>query len=659
MERIRILSNQEIKSIAAGEVVEGPASIIKELVENSIDAKSTDITVMYDDGGLTNITVIDNGVGICQEDLSLALFPHATSKLSEVNDLYFRNNIFYGFRGEALAAIAGVSEMHIISKRRDSRSAYCISSSHGVISQVAAASGNDGTFISVKNLFENIPARKKYIQSEKNREKNISYVIKGLVLAYPHITITVYKNNTIDAIYNATSSLFERMMQVASYGKDYYLDILYKDIYVELYGLMSISEHGHYDRNKIFILANNRLIKQSKITQRCIKPYYAENFVKRYPELYLHIIVPPDQIDVNVHPRKEEVVFLYQHKIEQIIEKVISESLENRTKSIFFSDKKEDKFFEKQKRESEENKKEEYKKLPQNEESLSVQKKISFGDTTNTIDQIVLHETPSKIIFSPSNTDKEVANILEVQENSSIAKTLIKSQEKEDSINNAYKIPEEKKIFFNKNTFIQEKLITREEENLNHLFIGILDYTYILLLKKKSILCIDQHALHEKILYEEYKKKYSKEKILSHILLFSEYVHLNSEELIIMSFYSDLFYDVGIIYEVQSDGILIRGVPPHFSESNDTSQFIRRYIGIIEEYADQNKDSIKALFIHEIAASYGCKKAIKAGDQISLKEVNLLLEHTKDISEITFCPHGRPIYYEITSELLAILCKRK
>ena len=154
MGRIRVLSDQEIKAIAAGEVVEGPASIIKELVENSIDAKSTDITIMYENGGLTSITVVDNGVGICQEDLSLALLPHATSKLADVNDLYFKNNIFYGFRGEALAAIAGVSELHIISKRRECPGAYCISSLHGIISEVTATSGNDGTYISVKNLFE-------------------------------------------------------------------------------------------------------------------------------------------------------------------------------------------------------------------------------------------------------------------------------------------------------------------------------------------------------------------------------------------------------------------------------------------------------------------------------------------------------------------------
>jgi DNA mismatch repair protein MutL len=658
MGRIRVLSDQEIKAIAAGEVVEGPASIIKELVENSIDAKSTDITIMYENGGLTSITVVDNGVGICQEDLSLALLPHATSKLVDVNDLYFKNNIFYGFRGEALAAIAGVSELHIISKRRECPGAYCISSLHGIISEVTATSGNDGTCISVKNLFENIPARKKYIQSEKNREKHIAYVIKGLVLAYPHITFTVYKNNAIDAIYKETSSLFLRIMQVSSYSKEYYLDIFYKDIYVDMYGLISISEHGHYDRNKIFILANNRLIKQSKITQRCIKPYYAENFIKRYPELYLHIIVPPDQIDVNVHPRKEEVVFLYHHKIEQIIEKVISEALEKRTKSILLPVKKDDSLGEMEKEKTKEHKNDGETVLPK-DDLLVTQKNFSCEDAINRIEQRALHEIPSKIIFSNSNSFKEVDSIALVRKNFSPEESLIDLQDREYLINNGYTASNNEKISSHKNKFIQEKLIPKEEEHATSSFIGILDYTYILLLKEKSILCIDQHALHEKILYEEYKKKYSKERIISHILLFPEYINLNLEELAIMRSYSDLFYDIGIIYDLLDSKIIVKGIPPHFSESNDTAQFIKRYIGIIEEHVDQNKDIIKAFFIHEFAASYACKKAIKAGDKISSKEVSLLLDHTANTLEITFCPHGRPIYYEITSELLATLCKRK
>lgn len=640
MSKIRILSEQEIKSIAAGEVIESPANIIKELIENSIDAESTNIVVMYQNGGMDNITITDNGNGILKEDLPKALKPHATSKLEDINDLYFKNNLFFGFRGEALSSIAGISNFKIISKDKNSEDGYSIISHHGIISNIAKEAANIGTTIIIKELFDNVPARKKYLENTKNIAKKIQYTIKGLALAHPKITFHIYKDNQIENIYEKKLSNLTRMYQLANQSPENYLIIQYADIYLNLEGIISKSEYGCYDKNKIFILVNNRLIKQQNIISKCIKPYYSENFIKRYPELYLQITVPPDQIDINVHPRKEEVLFLYQHKIEQILEKVIRQTLEERSKKIF--------------------------ELKEPSESLKIEsQKIISSKSEKSLSK----PHPSQLIQKNETellNQQKISSISAVPFQNKIIPENIKKQDYSDQkdiiLKEKFTSREESKtsasMVFQSKIFNQEPLfeLSTEEEKK---FIGILDNTYILLLTQKSIICIDQHALHEKILYEKYKKQYTNQPILSHKLLFNNKHKTTEEEYEILKNYKNLFESCGIFYELESLHITFKSLPSIFNNQNNPIIELSKYIQMIKENKNISENKLKELFIHEIAAMQGCKNAIKGGDKISEQEIKLLLSQTKNINEITFCPHGRPIYYQITSDLLATLCKRK
>ena len=197
MSKIRLLSAQEIKLIAAGEVVESPASIIKELIENACDAQSSTISLSIEDGGISSIIVSDNGTGITEEDLPLALLPHATSKLNAFIDGYIENNNHYGFRGEALAAISGVSEVTIHTKTAYTTHGYAITSKESKINDISPIGCNEGTTIFVKDLFGSIPARKKYLPSKGTLEKQIAYTFQGLALGKPTINISYKKDNKI------------------------------------------------------------------------------------------------------------------------------------------------------------------------------------------------------------------------------------------------------------------------------------------------------------------------------------------------------------------------------------------------------------------------------------------------------------------------------
>lgn len=334
MSKIRLLSTEEIKLIAAGEVVESPASIVKELIENAFDAEATSISLSIEEGGIKTISVNDNGKGIEKEELALALFPHATSKLTSFANSLINNNDCYGFRGEALAAISGVSKLILRSRPRGASHGYEISSHDGKITEPIACGANYGTTLYISDLFGSIPARKKYLPSKLTLEKNIFYSFQGLALGKPTIEMTCIKEGKIIHHLLKKETFIARATDFLSHSSSSYANISYSDEYCSIEGLISHFEYGQYDRSKIYILVNGRLVKQPKLTQICIKAYQSEHFQKRFPEIFIHIHVPNDQVDINVHPRKEEVLFLYQKKIESILLKVIIQALDNRTKEL-------------------------------------------------------------------------------------------------------------------------------------------------------------------------------------------------------------------------------------------------------------------------------------------------------------------------------------
>jgi DNA mismatch repair protein MutL len=639
MQKIRLLSDFEIGCIAAGEVIENPSSIIKELIENAIDAKATEIKIFFKEGGIEEIIIIDNGSGMSRDDLSLALLPHATSKLGSIDELYYKNNIFFGFRGEALSAISGVAKLTIISREQESYHGFSITSDHGQLSDIIELASNFGTTVIVKNLFEKIPVRKKYLHSIKNQEKSIIYIIIGLVLSHPEINFIIYKDDKLYKEYKPVSNFVSRSYQIASQEKSKYLVIDYEDIYFKLEGIISFYEHGYYDRSKVFILANGRLIKQYKITQSCLKAYNSDNFAKKYPELFLHITVSPDQIDVNVHPRKEEVLFLYQKKIEQLLTEILVRVLENRTKELFVE---KINYFSHAQIEPEQ-------KIDTNQYNP----RVDFIDknttseknkhTTNTIDIL-----PEKNYFDSNSVS--LINDTIISEECEITKNINEVNKKELISENKHNLLLD--LAINKtqpDLFLQEK---------NRVYLGILAHTYILSLESSGLLFIDQHALHEKILYEQFINNFQTTKlIMKQPLLFEEKITVDKENKELFIINAKVFNSLGIFYDMEVDAIIVKSYPINFLQF-DIASLLLNYNFLLGEQSDLSFEAKQAIILHEMAALYACKNAIKAGDKINEKEVEVLLNGIALMDNATFCPHGRPTYYQMGLSYIHALFKR-
>lgn len=665
MNKIRLLSPAEIACIAAGEVVEGPASILKELIENAIDAKSTEINIKYNNSGLDLIIVNDNGCGVAKEDMPSMFMLHATSKLNSINDLYYKNSLF-GFRGEALAAISGVSKTHIISRRLEESHAYSLIYNHGQQEgSVLPVSHNVGTTVTVTDLFEKVPARKRYMVSMKTLEKEIKYILNSMIIMHPDVAFSIYKDNQLDNQYHITKTIQDRMYLLAGQDKERFIPIFYSDIYATIEGLISVSEYGWYDKSKIFLFVNNRIVKQQKLINRCVKPYYAENFIKRYPELYLHITVSPDQVDVNVHPRKEEVLFVYQKKIESILESVIAKTLAQRSQSLLQIENSND-----------------MKKV--NDEMTEHKENFIMPTKNNNSKEILLTKKESIDEFTCNNKHDNQKNILLNEFLSPYSDTILIKNKKNNfsdqleviKENNIDKIitkrdetPSEKK----KNNKIQANLFSStfpskleiEKNDLSGKYIGILDKTYILLLKEKSIVCIDQHALHEKILYERYSNNFDQSDWIAHPLLIPFILKKKNNEIAYIKKYEEIFLSCGFLVEFAEESIIIKGVPYIYFDKYQylldifLDTIIQQESDLsIDQENDLRKNKIKNLLIHEVLASKACKNAIKSGDLLDVEMINLLLKQIKNY-DISFCPHGRPTYYEISTDILAKLCKRK
>ncbi len=655
MKKIRLLSDFEIGCIAAGEVIENTSSIIKELVENAIDSKATEIKIFFKQGGMEEIIIIDNGCGISYDDLSMVFLPHTTSKLVNIDQLYFNNNIFFGFRGEALASIAAVSRVSIISREYNSVDGFSIIADHGRLLEIQKSPSNVGTTVIVKNLFENIPVRKKYLSSIKNQEKNILYMITGLVLSNPKISFIIYKDDKLYKEYNSVNSFLDRSYQLINQDRDKYLSVDYEDIYFKLNGLISVYEYGFYDRSKIFILANNRLIKQYKITQSCVKAYNADNFLKKYPELYLSITVNSDQIDVNVHPRKEEVLFLYQKKIEQLLTEVLEKILEDRTKKIFseqihypnpiIDNNYLNKFniFEKED------------KNTNFDSKKFMSEKIDNELKETPINSSFIHNIVEnkKIEIKPIEIKSEECIKSEVIRNNFFNKNSSNINDKEGDLYN--KLINEDKVKLRLVNQIQPSLF---DENNDKLYIGILANTYILFLEHNSILFIDQHALHEKILYEQYIENFKKQKcLIKQQLLFEEHIDIDQFQKDLLVKEKAIFNSLGIDYNVFDNFVKIKSLPINFLKFN-ISDLVLSYLILLFDNKDKTFLDKQSILLHEMAALYGCKNAIKAGDKLDNQEIDILIKAVSFMKNGTYCPHGRPIYYQMTMAQLNSLFKR-
>ena len=556
--------------ISAGEVVERPASVVKELLENSLDAGSSEITIVIEKGGHQLIQVRDNGHGISYDGLSQAFQRYTTSKISKIDDLY--NIKTLGFRGEALASIASVSEISITSSE-DEVSGYQMSIVNGISGKVKAAPPIGGTEITVRNLFYNTPARKKFLKSSISEFRQIVKMVRRFGLDFPDVSFILYHNNK-NILNLAPESLEDR---IVSLNDPTFRDQLLKveltkgDYTISGYvGTLNLirKRPGHQ-----YLFVNKRFVQNRLLNSAVYSAY--ESLVKRgeYPFSLLNITIPFDQLDVNVHPMKIEVKFIDEWRVYHIVKSAVKDSI-------------------------------------------------------------------SAIISTiPSFENPELGTF---------GKSFYPNQNQEPFDFNIF--PESKtdtNIDYEKENIRSFKLNTDESTVYEGSALWQAHNKYIISQINSGLVIIDQHVAHERVLYEEALSAFENTPLSAQTLLFSEELQFSPDEFSVLLEIIPYLKKLGFrIKENGQNKILLEAIPSDMSYGSE-DKVIK---DILDNYISNRKNS--SSFMEDIAASFACYSAVKAGDSLSIEEMQILVKNLFSTKHPYYCPHGRPIIMQLSLEEL-------
>lgn len=630
MAKINLLDSSIFNLISAGEVVDKPMSVVKELVENSIDAGATNIEIEVRGGGIDYIRIVDNGCGIEKEEMPKAFMPHATSKISSIEDL---NTILtLGFRGEALASIAAVAKVTLVSRVDGDELGYAVEYDAGNLIASYEVGAPKGTSITVENIFEKIPARQKFLRSAASEEADIANLITRLILANPTIAFkcTLGNKKIVSTGEGVKSAL------IAVYGNDILtnveeISLVMPDITLRGYvGKPSFSKHS---RNYQTLIVNGRYVKSEDISYMvylCYKDYLMS---RQYPMFVLYIDLPADMVDVNVHPSKMEVKFVQAEKIKKLIRNAVNDMLNNITHQP---------------------------KTVQPDYIPPTQAKVAGDMLTDQPKESVkfdfslfgvkstLREAPSVLSYSkpqtesrPTKSYEEIFGKTEV----SAGKEECSEDKTVDYGNNATK-----STLFDEVVAVAEPNSFLGEESV--MTVGTLFSTYIIVEQGENCYLIDQHAAHERILYDKLVKKTNDGDMVVQKLLFPYEFDLSFEEAALLDCNLDSFRSFG--FELQKDGdrYAITAIPAILTEIN-LSKFLPLFFDAIR------LDSLdKASFVKDTLAQTACKAAVKADRLLSLDEIKHLVRGVNTLGVLQ-CPHGRPIVVKLSKLEVDKWFKRK
>lgn len=630
---IKVLSKETVEKIAAGEVIERPVSVVKELVENSIDAGATNIIIKIYDGGKRKISISDNGSGINREDVNLAFIKHSTSKIENVDDLYRIHTM--GFRGEALASIKAISNVTLISKTKDEEIGSKISFFNGN-KRIENISTNKGTSIIVEDIFYNIPARKKFLKKDTYESNLINDLLYRLAIANPSIGFKYMNNDKLIFDLFSNQSLYERINSL--YGYDTAINMKEVNIESDKFKIRGyISNNLLYRSNKKnqLLYINNRTVKNDAISKVINEAYKSTIPLNRFPVFFLFIDIDPSMLDVNIHPAKTEVKIQDMDELlillNSNLKRVINGDVELK---IAFSDKKDER--------------EEETKLnivEKDEEDSDEAVRITYEDDTSTQDNSVYAKSNDtqydNEFISKEDSDRDVNNAdIPVFDDDEFINDINLLQDRNKDVKKPSQEYEEILIFDERTEEDKNRIVMDDINILDAYKIeGVLFNTFILLYDYNNdfVVMIDQHAAHERILYEEFTEKFKNSKVNSQYIegLSPIKLTVNEEETIKENM--DLLNKFGFTIDIYPDhNVVVRSIPIIFG-GNYSLDLIKDIIGIL----DEEKTNIYDYKIEKIM-KYACKNAIKAGDKISNIEIDKLIEDLKKCKYPTTCPHGRP-----------------
>lgn len=630
---IKVLSKETVEKIAAGEVIERPVSVVKELVENSIDAGATNIIIKIYDGGKRKISISDNGSGINREDVNLAFIKHSTSKIENVDDLYRIHTM--GFRGEALASIKAISNVTLISKTEDEEIGSKISFFNGN-KRIENISTNKGTSIIIEDIFYNIPARKKFLKKDTYESNLINDLLYRLAIANPNIGFKYMNNDKLIFDLFSDQSLYERINSL--YGYDTAINMKEVNIESDKFKIRGyISNNLLYRSNKKnqLLYINNRTVKNDAINKVINEAYKSTIPLNRFPVFFLFIDIDPSMLDVNIHPAKTEVKIQDMDELLVLLNSNLKRIINNDVElKIAFSDKKDER--------------EEETKLnivEKDEEASDAAVRITYEDDTSTQDKVVYAKSNDteyddefinneRIDIDQNNAD------IPVFDDDEFTNEINLLQDRNKDIKMPSQEYEEILIFDDEDKDDKNKIVMDEINILDAYKIeGVLFNTFILLYDYNNdfVVMIDQHAAHERILYEEFSEKFKNSKVNSQYIEGVSPIKLTVNEEEIIKENMNLLNKFGFTIDIYPDhNVVVRSIPIIFG-GNYSLDLIKDIIGVL----DEEKTNIYDYKVEKIM-KYACKNAIKAGDKISNIEIDKLIEDLKKCKYPTTCPHGRP-----------------
>ena len=666
MPEIQLLDQVTINQIAAGEVIDRPSSVVKELLENAIDAKATAITVEIKDGGISFIRITDNGCGIEKDQVRKAFLRHATSKLHTIDDLLDIGSL--GFRGEALSSIAAIAQVELISKPPEAMLGISYQIEDGEEKSLTQIGAPDGTTILVRNLFYHVPARKKFLKTAATEGNYINQLMENMAMLRPDISMR-FINGGQNKLYTSGNGRLKDLIYTI-YGREISSNVLEINYECPLFAVTGyigkpIISRGNRTFENYYI--NGRFVKSRLIAaaiEQAYKPFMMQH---RYPFTVLHIKIKPELIDVNVHPAKMEVRFQQENEIYELLAGAIENTLRGKEFIPDVSDdgKAEKKVQEKQKlpepfeqrrlqamkeiippppaehktqneqKPSAEHKTQSEQKLPRNEEQPKVSSKLS--------EPVCEYKAEKKQTIKDSDSKWESA--------SGIHKRI--GQDVSQTVNQMPTQPEQKLEKPEQQTLFTEPLLS-EKARIHHRLIGQLVDTYWLIQYGNQPDIMDQHAAHEKVNYERLMEAYRKKERITQFVSPPMVISLTRAEEAILEEFKSEFERIGFTIEPYGGReYAISEIPANLYGINEKELFLE----MLSDLEDRGSMQPSELIASKLA-SMSCKAAIKGGQKISFKEADALVSQLLTLENPYACPHGRPTIITMTKYELEKKFKR-
>lgn len=666
MPEIQLLDQATINQIAAGEVIDRPSSVVKELLENAIDAKATAITVEIKDGGISFIRITDNGCGIEKDQVRKAFLRHATSKLHTIDDLLDIGSL--GFRGEALSSIAAIAQVELISKPPEAMLGISYQIEDGEEKSLTQIGAPDGTTILVRNLFYHVPARKKFLKTAATEGNYINQLMENMAMLRPDISMR-FINGGQNKLYTSGNGRLKDLIYTI-YGREISSNVLEINYECPLFAVTGyigkpIISRGNRTFENYYI--NGRFVKSRLIAaaiEQAYKPFMMQH---RYPFTVLHIKIKPELIDVNVHPAKMEVRFQQENEIYELLAGAIENTLRGKEFIPDVSDdgKAEKKVQEKQKlpepfeqrrlqamkeiippppaehktqneqKPSAEHKTQSEQKLPRNEEQPKVSSKLS--------EPVCEYKAENKQTIKDSDSKWESA--------SGIHKRI--GQDVSQTVNQMPTQPEQKLEKPEQQTLFTEPLLS-EKARIHHRLIGQLFDTYWLIQYGNQLYIMDQHAAHEKVNYERLMEAYRKKERITQFVSPPMVISLTRAEEAILEEFKSEFERIGFTIEPYGGReYAISEIPANLYGINEKELFLE----MLSDLEDRGSMQPSELIASKLA-SMSCKAAIKGGQKISFKEADALVSQLLTLENPYACPHGRPTIITMTKYELEKKFKR-